>query len=134
MHWLGVAAVIAAMFATAINVPARAQPSRVPRIGIVSPTASAFGTVDAFRQHLRELGHVEGQNVIVEQRFAEGRADRLPDFVAEMIRLKVDVSSVPPSARSPRNAPQAQCRSFLLACQIPLVRASSPVSRARGAT
>jgi putative ABC transport system substrate-binding protein len=47
--------------------------------------------VAAFRQGLRELGYVEGKNVILESRFAEGRSERFPELVAEMIRLKVDV-------------------------------------------
>jgi len=66
------------------------QAARVYRIGFVSPT-SPGPTIHAFRQALRELGYVEGQNVIVETRFAEGRAERLPELVAEVIRLKVDV-------------------------------------------
>jgi putative ABC transport system substrate-binding protein len=46
---------------------------------------------DAFRQALRDLGYVEGKDVVIEARFAEGHQARLPEFVAEMIRLKVDV-------------------------------------------
>jgi putative ABC transport system substrate-binding protein len=65
------------------------QAARVYRIGFVSLTSDAsFG---AFRQGLRELGYVEGKNVIVEARFAEGRFERLPGLVAELIWLKVDV-------------------------------------------
>ena len=65
---------------------------RVYRIGIISPT-SLFPEhpSHAFRQALRELGYVEGQNVIIEQRFAEGQAERFPELLAEAIRLKVDV-------------------------------------------
>ncbi len=73
------------------SVAAQAQQAgRVYRIGFVSPTSSS-PTIDAFRQGLRELGYVEGQNVIVEARFAEGRSERLPELVAEVLRLKVDV-------------------------------------------
>src|SRR3984893_15486431 len=68
-----------------------AQPSTgVYRIGFVSPI-SPGPTIDAFRQGLREVGYVEGKNVIVETRFAEGRSERLPVLIAELIRLKVDV-------------------------------------------
>jgi putative tryptophan/tyrosine transport system substrate-binding protein len=47
--------------------------------------------VDAFRQRLRELGHVEGENIAIEYRWAEGRDDRLPSLAAELVRLKPDV-------------------------------------------
>lgn len=68
-----------------------AQPtSRAYRIGLVAP-ASPGPTVEAFRQGLRELGYVEGQNVVIDARYAEGRAERLPDLVAETLRLNVDV-------------------------------------------
>jgi len=46
---------------------------------------------EAFRQQLRELGYIEGQNMIIEYRYAEGRSERLPDLAAELVRLKVDV-------------------------------------------
>ena len=47
--------------------------------------------LDAFRQRLRELGWVEGQNIVIDYRYAEGRVDRLPDLAAELVRLKVDL-------------------------------------------
>jgi putative ABC transport system substrate-binding protein len=69
------------------------QPKKVPRIGVLwtfSPTiASPFA--EAFRQGLRGLGYVEGQNIALEQRWAEGRFDRLPSLAAELVRLNVDV-------------------------------------------
>ncbi|MET0166131.1 MAG: ABC transporter substrate-binding protein [Vicinamibacterales bacterium] len=63
---------------------------RVYRIGFVSPTPPGPRS-DAFLQGLRGLGYVEGQNVSIEMRFAEGRPERLPGLIEEMIRLKVDV-------------------------------------------
>ena len=47
--------------------------------------------VEAFRQRLRELGYVEGKNIVIEYRYAEGKGERLPDLAAELVRLKVDV-------------------------------------------
>ena len=70
------------------------QAARVYRIGHVSPTSpptTPSTPFNSFRQALRELGYIEGQNVIIEERYAEGRSERLPELVAELIRLKVDV-------------------------------------------
>ena len=69
------------------------QPAKVPRIaylGATSLTANA-SRVDAFRQGLRELGYVEGKNIVIEFRSADGQQGRLPALVAELIRLKVDI-------------------------------------------
>jgi len=77
----------------ALVLPTQAQqPKKVPRIGILSPlSSSADDLLDAFRQGLRELGYVEGRNIVIEYRSAEGRNDRLPELAAELVRLKVDV-------------------------------------------
>jgi putative ABC transport system substrate-binding protein len=66
---------------------------KIPRIGYLvpaSPSAIAART-EAFRQGLRELGYVEGKNIIIEYRYAEGKLDRLRELAAEIVRLKVDV-------------------------------------------
>jgi len=72
-----------------------AQPAgKVSRIGWLSagfPRPDRDPPVDAFRQGLRELGYVEGQNLVIEYRGAEGRDERLPDLAAELVRLHVDV-------------------------------------------
>ncbi len=69
------------------------QPPNVPRVGILaaSPLSPNPHPLEAFRQGLRELGYVEGQNIVLEIRSAEGRLERLPDLAAELIRLKVDL-------------------------------------------
>jgi putative ABC transport system substrate-binding protein len=70
---------------------AAAQPvSKVPRVGYVSVSPRSVD-VDAFEQGLRELGYTLGQDIIVEYRFGEGRVDRRPALVDELLRLKVDV-------------------------------------------
>jgi len=72
-----------------------AQPAtKVHRIGwlsSVSPLLEFDPRLDAFRQGLRDLGYVEGQNLVIEYRYAEGREERLSDLAAELVRLKVDV-------------------------------------------
>src|SRR6266852_4034087 len=84
--------------------------ARVYRVGFVSPT-SPGSTLHAFRDGLRELGYVEGKNVIVEARFAEGRSERLPELVAEALRLRIDVLVVGSSVgalaaqRAPKTVP-----------------------------
>jgi putative tryptophan/tyrosine transport system substrate-binding protein len=69
------------------------QPKKVPRIGRLG--ASSFSAdsarIESFRQGLRDLGYVEGKNIIIEYRFAEGKLDRLPVLMAELVRLNVDV-------------------------------------------
>ena len=69
------------------------QPTKIPRIGFLSaasPSAISART-EAFRQGLREVGYVEGKNIIIEWRSAEGKLDRLSEITAELVDLKVDV-------------------------------------------
>ena len=66
------------------------QPGKVPRIGYLSPTRIPPRD-DAFRQRLQELGYVEGQTIVIEYRFADGKFDRLPGLAEELVRLEVDV-------------------------------------------
>ena len=84
------------------------QPKKVPRIGYLtgsSPSANA-ARYEAFRQGLRELGYVEGKNIVIEWRSAEGKFDRLPALVAELVRLNVDiiVTAGPQSTRPAKEA------------------------------
>lgn len=69
------------------------QPKKIPRIGFLFPNdvSSSGIQADAFRQALRQLGYVEGQNIIVEWRYADGKSDRLAALAAELVRIKVDV-------------------------------------------
>src|SRR5262244_3452888 len=88
---LGSFALCAMLFALCGSVDAQ-QPAKIPRIGVLSggfPGSSP--DIDAFRQGLRDLGYVEGKNLIIEHRYAEGKRDRYPDLVSDLVRLKVDV-------------------------------------------
>ena len=70
-----------------------AEAARTVRLGLVSPFSPStdVSSVDGFWQRLRELGWVEGQNLIIEQRWAEGQLDRLPALMSDVIERKVDV-------------------------------------------
>ena len=73
--------------------PAEAQQlaKKVTRIGVLSPGSLPLGPLEAFRQTLREVGYIDGQNITIEWRFAEGKNDRLPQLAEDLVRLKVDV-------------------------------------------
>ncbi len=74
----------------AIEAPQAAQLYRIGVLDVVG-VASNEANLSAFRQGLRELGYVEGQNLVIEYRSADGRAERFPDLATELVRLKVDV-------------------------------------------
>jgi putative ABC transport system substrate-binding protein len=81
----------------ALCVPAGAQqPKKVPRLGYLSPgdAASDSTRAEAIRLALRERGYIEGQNIAIEYRYAEGKFDRLPALAAELVGLKVDLMVV----------------------------------------
>ena len=84
------------------------QPAKIPRIGFLIPVSASTlsARVEAFRQGLHELGYVEGKNIVIEWRSAEGKADRLPALAAELVRLKVDVIVTvgPPATRPAKQA------------------------------
>jgi putative ABC transport system substrate-binding protein len=69
------------------------QAKKIPRIGYLSITDAATDSARAegIRLALRELGYIEGQNIAIEYRYAEGKNDRLPELAAELLRLKVDI-------------------------------------------
>ena len=98
---------LTSLLATARSVDAQST-DNIRRIGFLAGGARAVAApmVGAFRNALRDLGWVEGQNVMIESRFAEGRFDRLPDLAAELVRLKVDlIVAVPtPAALAAKKA------------------------------
>ena len=99
--WAGIVALAVILAICGARAEAQ-QPARIPRIGILSaPSASSFSArVEAFRRRLRELGYVEGTNMVIEYRYAEGKLERLPDLAAELVRLKVDIIVTAGSANS----------------------------------
>jgi putative tryptophan/tyrosine transport system substrate-binding protein len=85
------------------------QPKKVPRIGYLAlnEPAGESARAEAIRLALRELGYIEGQNIAIEYRYAEGKRDRYPELAAELVRLKVDIILVTggdPGIRAAKNA------------------------------
>ena len=85
------------------------QPKKVPRIGYLSSSdpATESTRAEAIRLALRELGYIEGQNIAIEYRYAEGKRDRDPELAAELVRLKVDIIVVAGGAGAIRAAKNA---------------------------
>jgi hypothetical protein len=120
MRKLGVLSILFVAVLDAVVAEAQ-QPTKIPRIGFLALASLSVisGRVEAFRQGLRELGYVEGKNIVIESLYAEGKSDRLPTLAAELVRLKVEVivTAGPPATRSAM-------------IMIPLARDSSRQSRA----
>jgi putative ABC transport system substrate-binding protein len=94
----------------ALPFPARAQqPKKIPRIGYLSSQAPAreSARAEAIRLALRERGYIEGQNIAIEYRYAEGKSDRLSDLAGELVHLKVDIIVVSGAAGMVRAAKTA---------------------------
>jgi putative tryptophan/tyrosine transport system substrate-binding protein len=94
MKKAAVPSILVVVVLLAVGVIAEAQqPKKVPRIGYLAVASASTipARTEAFRQGLRELGYVEGKNIVIEYRSAEGKPDRLPAVAAELARLKVDV-------------------------------------------
>jgi putative ABC transport system substrate-binding protein len=92
LKWVRIVAIVVT-FAFGGAVAQAQQPTKIPLIGrlaIASQSADA-ARIEAFRNGLRDLSYVEGKNIVIEHRFADGKPDRLPALVAELVRLKVDI-------------------------------------------
>src|SRR5678815_2439286 len=89
MRLIGLAVVLTVSLTFAPLAADAQQAGKVPRMGFLSVTSPSDRPplLDAFRQGLRELGWVEGQNIVIDYRYAEDRVDRLPNLAAELVRL-----------------------------------------------
>ena len=89
---------------TTLSSASAQQQAKIPRIGFLSTTSPSNvpTRLEAFRQGLRDLGYVEGKNIIIEYRYAEGKLEGLPSLATELVRLKVDIIVV--SGPSPTRA------------------------------
>ena len=105
--WVGLFAIVVAFAVCGVRVEAQ-QPKKVPRLGFIgaSSSSTAGQWLEAFRHGLRDLGYVEGKNIAIEVRWAEGSAERFPPLIDELIHLKVDVMviSAAAGARAAKNA------------------------------
>ena len=119
LKWLGLSLIAFVLGACAALAQAQ-QPTKVPRIGFQTdaPISAVTARIEAFRQGLRELGYIEGKNIIIEWRSAEGKIERRSEIAAELARLKVDVivSAGPTVTRAVKEATST----------IPIVMAQDP--------
>ena len=79
-----------ALILATIHLAEAQQPKKIPRIGFLSSAAPSGTPYESFRQGLRDLGYVEGQNIAIEYRYGEGRP-RLAELATELVQLKVDL-------------------------------------------
>ncbi len=121
-----VVSLLASFILALVHLAEAQQPAKVPRIGYLAGTGpdAQSARMEAFRQGLRELGYVEGKNIVIDPRYAEGKLDRLPAFAADLVRLKVDVilSAGPTTTRLAKEA----------TVTIPIVMAQDPDPVANG--
>ena len=110
---------LAVLILAAVQLAEAQQPGKVPMIGDLgaSSLSDESARIDAFRQGLHDLGYVEGKNIVIEYRFAEGKLDRFSDLAAELVRLKIDIilTVSTPAAQAAKKGTQT----------IPIVMASS---------
>ena len=105
-----VPSILVAVVLFALGITAEAQqPKKVPRIGYLSSSdpATESTRAEAIRLALRKLGYIEGQNIAIEYRYAEGKRDQGPQLASELVRLKVDIIVVAgggPVIRAAKNA------------------------------
>jgi putative tryptophan/tyrosine transport system substrate-binding protein len=88
----GIVAIVLALALVGARIEAQ-QPAKVSRIGYLGlsfPSANV-ARIEALRQGLRDLGYIEGENIVFEWRWAEGKAERIPELAAELVKLKVDI-------------------------------------------
>jgi putative tryptophan/tyrosine transport system substrate-binding protein len=98
--------VLPALILAIIHLAEAQQPKKIPMIGYLAASSASTTNANGLRQGLSELGYVEGKTIAVEYRYAEGKLDQLPDLVAELVRLKVDVivTAGGTSTRAAKNA------------------------------
>ena len=101
---------LGSLFLTTFHLAQAQQPRKMARIGYLNPgdPVSRVYRTEAFRQGLKELGYIEGRNIIIEYRFAEARPERLPELARELVGLKVDIifAGGGPATKAAKNVTQ----------------------------
>jgi putative tryptophan/tyrosine transport system substrate-binding protein len=114
----------ASMLAAPFSIFAQQQPPKVARIGLLEAAAASISTNrrEALIAGLRELGYIDGKNIVIEYRWAEGNYERLPGLAMELVQMKVDVivAAAPPAIRAAKQATSS--------IPIVMVRTGDPVS------
>ena len=89
---VGIVALVITLAMCGVEVRAQ-QPGKIPRIGFLSNSSASTlaARAEAFQQGLRQLGYIEGKNIVIEWRYAEGEQDRLPSLAAELVHLKAEI-------------------------------------------
>ena len=108
---------VVALLLASVRLADAQQPGKVHRIGFLRASVPPESYIEGFRHGLQKVGYIEGKNIIIEYRLAEGKSDRLPELAVELVRLKVDVI-----VASGRNAVQASKDATSM---IPIVIASA---------
>ena len=108
MRRIGLAVILTVGLTLAPHAGDAQPPGKVYRIGYLGTNPPPAHQWDALLDGLRERGYIEGRNIVFERRFSEGKAERFPEFAAEMVRLRVDIIMVPttPAAIATKNATQ----------------------------
>jgi putative tryptophan/tyrosine transport system substrate-binding protein len=109
MRKAGVLSILFVVLLAVADIAEAQQPKKVPLIGYLSSfdAATESARSEAIRLALRELGYIEGQNIAIEYRYAEGKLDRVPELAAELVPLEVDIIVVAGGATSSRVAKNA---------------------------
>ena len=97
MKQVGWSSIFVGAVLLAVALLAEAQePKKVPRIGVIFPAVSSVSApfMAVFREGFHDLGYTEGKNIVIEERYADGKEDRLPALAAELVQLKVDIIMV----------------------------------------
>src|SRR5712691_1937155 len=129
----GAVGLLAAPLAAGAQQPGKPARTSIPRVGVLSPLTSTQAAVDisAFREGMRDLGYVDGQNIVIEPRWAEVRLERLQLLAAELVQLKMDVivTNSDPAIRAVKEA--TRTIPIVVAIAGDLVAAGHAVSLAR---
>ena len=129
--------ILATIFLASVSLAQAQQPAKLPRIGLLGATdfSTNSARIEAFRQGLRELGYVEGKNIVIEYRWAEGRSERLTNLAAELVRLKVDIIvTAGPAVSRPAKGATSTIPIVLAFDNDPVGSGLSPAWRAQGGT